>query len=84
VIALYAPAARTFTWLEATAEGPPLRLTVRPVKTKLMLVEVPPLLVSVTAAVYTPALAYVWVVVGVVVVVWLPSPKSQAYDAMVP
>src|ERR1700688_3060890 len=83
-IAVYFPAARTITWRVATAEGPPSRLTVRPVKTKLLLVEVPPLLVSVTVAVYPPAPAYVCMVVGVLVVTCWPSPKSQAYDAIVP
>jgi hypothetical protein len=76
VIALYAPGATTVAICVASAEGPPFRLMVLPVKT--WVVEVPPLLVSVRVAVYSPAAVYMWVVVGVVVVDVLPSPKLQA------
>ena len=53
-----------------------------PVNTRL--VEVPPELVSVTVAEYVPGERYVWVVVGVFVVVVVPSPKSQTYEAIFP
>jgi hypothetical protein len=50
----------------------------------VVVVDVPPELVSVTVAVYVPTAAYACVVVGVVVVAVDPSPNVQAYDAMLP
>ena len=56
------------------AVGSPLLLTTWPVK--VVVVEVPAVLVTVKETVYTPLPAYVWDVVGEVVVTGsLPSPK---------
>lgn len=60
----------------AWAWGPPLRLSVWPVNTRV--VDVPPELVRVTLTGNEPGFGYVCVVVGVVVIVVVPSPKSQA------
>ena len=59
------------------AVGRPLLLMTWPVK--VVVVEVPAVLVTVKKTVYTPLPAYVWDVVGEVVVTGsLPSPKSQS------
>jgi hypothetical protein len=50
--------------------------TVWPVKT--WVVEVPTLSVTVKVAVNGPAVAYVWVVVGLEVLTLVPSPNVQA------
>jgi hypothetical protein len=59
-----------------TARLPPLRMTRLPSNWRV--VDVPALSVTVSTARYVPALTYVWVVVGVVTVAFVPSPKSQA------
>jgi len=62
--------------LVSFADGPPLLDMVFPVKT--FLVEVPWELVTVRVTEKVPAVAYVWVILGCVVLTVWPSPKFQA------